>query len=247
MTNISQNPNPPEVQALFSAYKANSTRYHLAALRECLISLAYEDLVRSAQKALRAKGLKDPEQASDLVHHMLYDELERLLETYDENRSLIDFLHGCIYRDYTFGRPYWLRKQGKYDLSLELELLEQADLVESTIADPETEFFAEDMTELDLSEHNLDDVLPQAIETWVKEDEHNPEAQLARQIVYTGAMHKVLEILKAGQEPFTPTGRLRLGKETFRDLENRAGRSDRTVRSHLRAPEPRIDGLKRGS
>ncbi len=82
---------------------------------------------------------------------------------------------------------------------------------------------------------------------WAAEDETDPEARRAREIVYTQAMLGILDILKmgkAGKGAFTPGGRLRLDSACRRRCAELSGRSDRMVRTYLRSLEPRLEGLR---
>ena len=94
---------------------------------------------------------------------------------------------------------------------------------------------------------DIHEEITRAASAWASEEEKQPGAREAKGVVYKGALKQTLKTMHRGKDPFTKQGRLRIGKDAFRALEDQAQRSDRTVRKYIRDLEARLEGLKRAA
>ena len=244
-----RNPNRPH-------QKLELSPEHLEALRTYLLE-HYHMLANQLRASSEARQL-GADVVTDALHHVLYDELERVLLDYDGRRDLVAYVLGVVRKDWAVGvraqckaRFREVKKEVTYPLGEDGEELsvreedewggDPAEVFERKhSADRWSGFSDADFL------RKLHEELSAFAEAWAREDASTPDEQRAREVVYEEALWGVLETMRAGKPPRTPTGKLRLDSKRRRRFAALAGRSPRTVQDYLRDLEPRVRGLERG-
>lgn len=235
----------------------------LSALRECLVEEAYPALMHDACGAGRSYELVDEDTAQEVLNDLLGgEEFERLLKRFDPEQDLIAYIKGLVRKDYRSGIPKHvgetvrrLKHETSYPLDENGEQISEErgfgvpqedalNPLEQLCRKAESQSDSlRNLTDEEISDRLWDELFA-AAERWAAEDEMSPTARHAREMVYTQALQGLLEVLKAGKDAFTPSGKLRLDPEFRQRCAALSGRSDRMVRSYLRDLEPRLEALR---